>query len=223
MPTTLTKQERDEQATGGGDFPHDLDGWGGGGGEGGDGSPERLAEYTPPPEGDRIAILLTRVSVSMLFLALASAYIFGHANIHPLVVPQALWVSTIVILASSLTLEIARRSLRRRREKKFKIWISTTMFLGVCFLASQLVAWRQLLASAYYINRNIHSGYAYLFTGLHGVHLLGGLIALAYVMIRSRQSWTVVRRRVSVDVTALYWHFIDGLWFFLLALVFLWK
>jgi cytochrome c oxidase subunit III len=222
MQTTLTTEKHDEQEIGGGGFPRDPHQYGGGGG-GGDGGRDPLPEYTPPPEGYRIAIYLTLVSVSMLFLALASAYVFGHANIHPLETPGALWISTVIILLSSLTLEVARRSLRRRREKEFKTWISTTLFLGICFLVSQLFAWQQLVASGYYVNKNIHSGYAYIFTGLHGVHLLGGLIALAYLMMRSPESWTVVRRRVSVDVTSLYWHFIDGLWLFLLALVFLWK
>jgi cytochrome c oxidase subunit 3 len=58
---------------------------------------------------------------------------------------------------------------------------------------------------------------------LHGVHLLGGLVALAYLMARAQGKWTAVRRRVSVDVTALYWHFLDGLWIYLLALLFFWK
>ncbi len=224
MPTTLTTEKQDDLELGGGaDFPFDLDGTGGGGGDGRGGGRDPLPEYTPPPEGYRIAIWLTLVSVTMLFLALASAFIFTQATSQPIVTPSALWVSTAIILASSVTMEIARRGLRHRRESRFKTWVSATMFLGFCFLASQLVAWRQLVDSGYYVNKNLHSGLAYMFTGLHAVHLLGGLVALAYMMIRSPASWTAVRRRVSMDATALYWHFIDGLWVFLLALVFLWK
>ena len=222
MPTTLTTEKRDDlELGGGGDFPFDLDGTGGGG-DGGRGDREPLPEYTPPPEGYRIAIWLTLVSVTMLFLALASAFVFTQATSQPIVTPSALWVSTAIILASSVTIEVARRGLRRRREGRFKTWIGATMFLGFCFLASQLVAWRQLVDSGYYVNKNLHSGLAYMFTGLHAAHLLGGLVALAYMMIRSPASWTSVRRRASMDATALYWHFIDGLWVFLLALVFLW-
>src|SRR5262249_14919836 len=141
----------------------------------------------------------------------------------PIAARSVLWVRTSFILASSLTVEMARRGLRRRREKRFRLWISATMLLGLCFLAAQLVLWKRLVASGFYINRNHHSGYAYIFTGLHGVHLIGGLIALGYVMLRERSKWTAVRRRVSVDATVLYWHFLDGLWIYLLALLFFWR
>ena len=80
----------------------------------------------------------------------------------------------------------------------------------LCFLAAQIVLWKSLVASGFYINKNHHSGYAYIFTGLHGAHLIGGLIALGYVMLRERSKWTAVRRRVSVDATVLYWHFLDA-------------
>jgi cytochrome c oxidase subunit 3 len=224
MPTTLTEKKTEElQAGGGGDFFGDGDGrsWGGGDGAGRNRDP--LPEYMPPPEGYRIALLLTLISVTMFFMALASAFVFGGANLHPMITPRALWISTGIILASSGTLEFARVSMRRRQEPKFRTWIFITMTLGFCFLVSQLIAWQELVQSGYYVNKNIHSGYAYIFTGLHAVHLIGGLIALAYVTFRSRQNWTALRRRVSVDATALYWHFIDGLWLFLLGLVFLWK
>jgi cytochrome c oxidase subunit 3 len=192
-----------------------------------------IVERTPPPEGYRIAIWLALVSITMLFLALTSAYIFNRANTHPIVMPRILWLSTALIIASSLTIELARRSLRLRQEGGFKIWLAVTMALGSGFLVAQLTAWQHLIESGFYINRNFyngnayirnfHSSYAYIFTGLHGVHLLGGLAALAYLVTRAQEKWTAVRRRVSVDVTALYWHFLDGLWIYLLALLFFWK
>jgi cytochrome c oxidase subunit 3 len=97
------------------------------------------------------------------------------------------------------------------------------MLLGLSFLGAQIVLWKHLVASGFYINKNHHSGYAYIFTGLHGAHLIGGLAALAYVMLRNPVNWTVVRRRVSVDATAMYWHFLDGLWIYLLLLIFYWR
>jgi cytochrome c oxidase subunit 3 len=192
-----------------------------------------IDERTPPPEGYRIAIWLALVSITMFFLALTSAYIFNRANTQPIVMPRVLWLSTALIIASSLTMELARRSLRLRKEGAFKRWLAVTMALGLGFLAAQLTAWHHLVESGFYLNteffngsayiRNFHSSYAYIFTGLHGVHLLGGLVALAYLTMRAQGSWTAVRRRVSVDVTALYWHFLDGLWIYLLALLFFWK
>jgi cytochrome c oxidase subunit 3 len=218
VPTTLTPKKTDAPPINGGGFD-DF----GGGGDGGGGGGEWSNELTPPPEGYSLAIRLAIVSITVLFLALSSAYVFNRAMRQPIAAPPVLWVSTGFILASSLTVEMARRALRRRRENRFRLWISVTMLLGLCFLAAQLVLWKNLVASGFYINKNHHSGYAYIFTGLHGAHLIGGLIALGYVMLRERSKWTAVRRRVSVDATVLYWHFLDVLWIYLLALIFYWR
>ncbi len=221
MATTLTPKQTDAPSTDGGGF--DDVGDGGYGGDDGRGGGGWSNELTPPPEGYSLAIRLTIVSITMLFLALTSAYIFNRARLQPLVTPRVLWVSTSFILASGVTMELARRALRRRLEDRFRLWISATMLLGLCFLGAQIVLWKRLVASGFYVNKNHHSGYAYIFTGLHGAHLIGGLIALAYVMARRPASWTAVRRRVSVDATALYWHFLDGLWIYLLILIFYWR
>ncbi len=218
MPTLTTNKSDKPEVNDGG---RGLDGLWGDGEGGDDRQPE--PERTPPPEGYRIAIWMAILSITMLFLALTSAYIFNRAKNHPIVMPQVLWLSTALIVAGSVTIEIARRALRRRLESRFKIWIVATMALGLGFLAAQLIAWRHLIESGFYVNKNFHSGYAYIFTALHGVHLIGGLIALGYMMLRAQKKWTAVRRRVSIDVTALYWHFLDGLWIYLLVLLFLWK
>ncbi len=218
MPATLTTTKRDEPAFGdGGKGFDDLPGYGGG-----DNRPPE-PERQPPPEGYRIGVWLVLASVTMLFAALASAYIVNRAQRMPIVMPKVLWLSTAVILISSLTFEIARRALKRRAENKFKLWIGVTTALGLGFLALQLMAWSELNAAGFYINKNLRSGYSYLFTGLHGVHLIGGLVALAFVTLRKPEKWTVVRRRVAVDVTALYWHFLDGLWIVLFVMLFFWK
>ena len=216
MPTTLEQNEI--RVSDGG---KDKDIWlhDGFGGDDRPPEPERL----PPPEGFRIALWLTLISVTMLFLALTSAYVFNRAQTQPITMPKALWASTAIILVSSLTLELARRSLRRRQEDHFRRWIGVTLALGLGFLVAQLLGWRELTAAGFYVNRNFRSGYTYMFTALHGLHLLGGLIALAFVTLRAQHKWTALRRRVAVDVTALYWHFVDGLWIFLLVLLFFWR
>ena len=219
MPTTLTPTKHDEPAFGdGGRGFDDLPGYGGG-----DDNRPPEPERQPPPEGYRIGVWLVLASVTMLFAALASAYVVNQAHSMPIEMPKVLWLSTVVILVSSLTFEIARRALRRRSENQFRWWIAATTVLGFGFLALQLTAWSELKASGFYINKNLHSAYSYIFTGLHGVHLIGGLAALAFVTLRSQAKWTTVRRRVAVDVTALYWHFLDGLWVFLFLILFFWK
>lgn len=220
MPATITRTNDPILGSGeGGKGFDELPGYGGNGE--GDHRPE--PERTPPPEGYKIGVTLVLISVTMLFAALTSAYVFNSAQRMPIVTPKVLWLSTAIILASSVTIEIARRALKQRIEGKFRLWIAVTTTLGFCFLIAQLVAWRELSESGFYINKNLHSGYSYLFTGLHGVHLIGGLVALAFVTLRNQSRWTVVRRRVAVDVTALYWHFLDGLWLLLFVLLFFWK
>lgn len=218
MPATLTPTRHDEPAFGdGGRGFDDLPEYGGR-----DNRPPE-PERQPPPEGYRIGVWLTLASVTMLFAALASAYVVNRAHSMPIIMPKVLWLSTAMILASSATFELARRMLKRRVENKFKLWIGVTTVLGVVFLALQLTAWRELNASGFYINKNLHSGYSYLFTGLHGVHLIGGLAALAFVTLRKMEKWTIVRRRVAVDAAALYWHFLTGLWVLLFVMLFFWK
>lgn len=218
MPATLTTTKNDEPAFGaGGRGFDDLPDYGGGDNR----QPE--PERQPPPEGYRIGLWLTLASVTMLFAALTSAYVVNRAHSMPIVMPKMLWLSTAVILASSATFELARRMLKRRIENKFKLWIGVTTALGFVFLALQLMAWSELKAAGFYINKNLHSAYSYLFTGLHGVHLIGGLAALAFVTLRNPAKWTAVRRRVAVDVAALYWHFLTALWIVLFVMLFFWK
>ncbi len=167
---------------------------------------------------------LALASVTMMFLALTSAYVVNQAHILPLDFPSIFVLSTALILASSLTFEMTRRSLRRRHEAAFTRWLMVTASLGLGFLVAQVAAWRQLVAGGFLINTNRHSGFAYIFTGLHAVHLLGGILGIAYVVLKSRWgSWTTIRRRASVDAAAIYWHFLDGLWVYLLVILFFWR
>ena len=191
---------------------------------GDDGGGERRPERTPPPEGYRIGIWLALASVTMMFLALTSAYVVNRAHIPPLEFPSLFFASTALILMSSLTFELTRRSLRKRNETSFTRWLMVTAGLGVGFLVAQLLAWKQLIDAGFFVNTNRHSGFAYIFTGLHAVHLLGGIIGLSYVVSRSRWgTWTAIRRRASIDATAIYWHFLDGLWIYLLLILFVWR
>lgn len=173
---------------------------------------------------------LAIVSMSILFISLNVLYFYnlaGQARLvagrGSIIMPPVLWVSTGLILLSSLTFEYGRRGLRRRNEDRFRRGVIATLILGGAFLGAQLLAWQALQAAGFYVNRNFRSGYAYIFTALHAAHLLGGLWGLLYVLIRSAANWTTLRRRVSVDVTAIYWHFLTILWLYLWFVVFIWK
>jgi len=170
-------------------------------------------------------------SILMLFIALTSAYIVrgvpalsgGDSDWLPLTMPPILWVNTAVLLLSSVSIELARRTLKRNEYGRFKAWISLTTALGVLFLVGQLIAWRQLAAQGVFINSHPHSSFFYLLTSLHGVHLLGGVIALAYVTLAALRMRIGFKRRTAVDVTSIYWHFMDGLWIYLFGLLFFFR
>jgi cytochrome c oxidase subunit 3 len=183
------------------------------------------------PEKYRIAVWVVVVGVLMLFVSLASAYLFrsawkpaeGEVDWAPLARPKVLWLNTGVILASSVCLEAARRFLKRERYLAFNRWISITGMLGLAFLAGQFIAWRQFVSQGIYMRSNPHSSYFYLFTGLHAFHLMGGLAAILYVTVRGLRFKFGARQDAAVQAASIYWHFMDGLWVFLFVLLFFWR
>ena len=178
----------------------------------------------------RIGTWVALAAILMMFTALTSAYIVRAASAndwHPLTMPRVLLLSTTLIVLSSLTMETARRKLKAAFEGPYKRWLLLTTMLGVAFVVSQLLAWRQLVRQGVYISSNPHSSFFYLLTATHGVHLMGGLIALVYLLVRARQPYvderSQAKRYASADAVTLYWHFMDGLWIYLFVLLFFWK
>lgn len=166
-----------------------------------------------------LGMMLALTSVSMLFIALTSAYIV-RSGLDPawraIAMPRILLFNTAALALSSVTIERARRTLAAR-------WLAATLALGLLFVCGQLAAWGQLTAAGIYLSTNPHSGFFYLLTALHGLHVAGGLAALGWLLV---QAWREVRpclRERWLGVTALYWHFMDGLWIYLLVLLFVWR
>jgi cytochrome c oxidase subunit 3 len=210
----------------------DIGGGGGGpkpppgGGDDGDGDDNnRRRGWSATPRRYSTAIALGIVSILMFFMALASAFIILRRGSNVWVtlhLPPVLWANTAILLASSFTLEVARRRLSLADLRGFrKFWLFTTV-LGFLFVGGQLIAWRQLVAQGIYIASNQASSFFYIFTGAHAVHLLGGVCALLYVLARKFEQ-AEVSRSTAAEVASYYWHFMDGLWVFLLALLYLGK
>ena len=178
----------------------------------------------------RIATWVGLASIAMLFTSLSSAYIVRYASANdwiPLAIPRAMFASTALILISSVTLELARRKLKRSFQSAYTRYLLLTALLGLAFLSSQLIAWRQLARQGIYLASNPHSSFFYLLTGAHAVHLLGGLLALGFLWIRSRRVLSepvlIARRQATADAVTIYWHFMEGLWIYLFLLLFLWR
>ncbi len=169
-------------------------------------------------------IVLALAAMLMFFLALASAYVVRKGlsgDWIPLGLPRILWLNTAVIIVSSLTIERARRLLAPQAAglRDFRGWWGLTTALGVAFLVGQLIAWRQLAAAGIYLATNPSSSFFYLITTAHGIHLLGGLVALSVVGFRSWPAEARVSHGTAVTVSAIYWHFLGALWVFLFLLL----
>lgn len=178
----------------------------------------------------RIGMWVGLASMAMLFTSLSSAYVVrsGTANDwSPIPAPRMLFVSTALLLISSVTIEIARRSLKRSHQGAYSRYLLLTALIGAGFLASQLLVWRQLAAQGIYVSSHPHSSFFYLLTGTHLVHLGGGLLALIFLWLGSRRTIEepvgVIKRQAGADAVTIYWHFMDALWIYLFLLLFLWR
>jgi cytochrome c oxidase subunit 3 len=194
------------------------------GGDGGD-DDHHPRKGSASPKRYSTAITIALVSILMFFMALASAFIVlrrGSDTWVTVHLPPILLANTLILLASSFTMEAARRRLTLADPSGFrKFWLLTTG-LGILFVAGQLIAWRQLVAQGVYIASNQASSFFYVFTGAHAVHLLGGVGALLYVSFRKSDQKRISLNTIA-EIASYYWHFMDGLWVFLLALLYLGK
>jgi cytochrome c oxidase subunit III len=205
---------------GGGGKPPDRDG-------GDDGESYRRREPSGHPLQRRYftALIVAVVAILMFFMALASAYIVRRASSGDWIairIPPIVWVNTAVLLASSATLELARRKLAKGDAGAFRNFWALTTALGIAFLAGQFMAWRQLAAQGVFIATNPASSFFYVFTGTHAAHLFGGVALLLYVVARKFEK-ARISRAAAAQVASYYWHFMDALWVFLLTLIYVGK
>jgi cytochrome c oxidase subunit 3 len=169
-----------------------------------------------PPGMYRLGLLIACASILAFFAALVVAFYWRSRTPPfwaPITLPHTLWLSTAIILASSVTFEAARRTYRKGLHAVAARLLIATACLGGAFLASQLAAWRNLVQRGYYLAQNPYSSFFYMFTGLHAAHLIGGLVAL-FIVVLGRST-----RRETVDTVAFYWHFLGALWIALFVIL----
>ncbi|MBV9762400.1 MAG: cytochrome c oxidase subunit 3 [Acidobacteriaceae bacterium] len=177
-----------------------------------------------------LTAIIILATVTMMFGAIITVFIdrslgprfWGHIH-----VPKILWATTTVLLASSALLEIARRRLKEHDRQAFFRFTSYAAVLGVLFLAGQLVAWFQILGSGVSLAANAHSWFIFLFTGLHGMHIVAGLAGLACLLVRTRVPAGGPKYQMTTRVVAngvfVFWHYLDFLWLLLFALLLAWR
>jgi cytochrome c oxidase subunit III len=172
----------------------------------------------------RSGVWVAIFAITMSFMAFTSALFVREGTAVDwthLTLPPILYVNTVVLLLGSLTLVMASRIvnaqvlLDSREVKTVMGWLLATLALGALFIVGQYIAWTQLAAQGLYLATNANSSFFYVFTGMHILHLLGGIAALVYVVGQLVGSHTTFRR-TSFHNTAIYWHFMGVLWVYLL-------
>ena len=173
-------------------------------------------------ETAKLGLWIALGSITMLFAAFTSAYIVRSSGEDwlPLTVPSMLWVNTGVIILSSCTVEMARRAFRALRSNAFRSWLFGTGLLGVLFLVGQFLAWSQLSAQGIYLQSHPHSSFFYVLTGVHAAHLIVGILALLYVLGLAVRRSLSPGRTLSPEICATYWHFVGGIWLYLMVVLF---
>ncbi len=169
-------------------------------------------------EASRSGIWVGIFAIIMSFAALTSALLVrqGSGEWSHIVLPSILYANTAALLLSSFTMEMSRRALAR--SAGVSAWIAITLLLGLSFVAGQYLAWRHLAAQGLYLATNPNSSFLYVFTGMHALHLLGGIAVLAYLLGRVIGRHSSLRHHL-LDNTAVYWHFMGGLWLYLLFVI----
>jgi len=172
-------------------------------------------------EPARFGLWLFLGTLTMMFVGFTSAYMVRRTapDWAPMPPPGLLWVNTAVILASSVALQAARRKLRAWNPAGVFPWLAVTGVLGGLFLGGQLAAWRVLGERGYFLAANPHNSFFYVLSGVHGVHLFVGLVWLAVVLVRARRL-AYTPGEDGLGMFATYWHFLAGLWVYLLLLLF---
>ena len=214
-----------------------------------------MASYTPTVSIDasfdvrlrraRLGLVVGLTGIVMIFISFSSAYVVRqglptldprtNALLHdwfPVPLPRLLLLNTIVLLISSVTMELARRQAARRTLAQFSSvsgvtvgakeeisWLALTVVLGLSFLTGQWMAWRELAAGGFYVGSSPSSSFVYLLTGMHGVHLFGGVVALLAAGVASVLRRPADSQSIAVDVTGWYWHFMAALWIYILCLL----
>jgi cytochrome c oxidase subunit 3 len=179
----------------------------------------------------RIAMWFLLLVVIMTFGGLIGAYIVistnGVAEWKPFDLPLQVWISTNLILASSITYTISQKALNLNNQQKAKNWLLATTVFGGMFIASQFLSWLELVRRGVYVQSNPYAGFFYILTGVHALHVFAGITALGYIVLRTWQKTSneeeLTKRKQLSNTVGWFWHFMDALWIVLFLLLGFWK
>lgn len=157
-------------------------------------------------------------SILMMFAGLTSAFIVksNQTSWKPVDLPQAFWISTLVIMASSATLHLALKAFKQREMGKYRSLIGITVLLGGVFIVFQWIGFTELWSQQVTMKGSGAGQFLYVIFGLHALHVLGGIVTLLVMLIKAFAGKIKLYSSIPVEVASIYWHFVDVLWIYLL-------
>jgi cytochrome c oxidase subunit 3 len=180
-----------------------------------------------------VLLVLVLFSLTTLFLALSAAFIYTRvqSKLPPIKLPNIFLFNTLILLASSATMVWSKRAYRLDDTPNYKLALGITIVLSVIFLGMQIVGWQQLFAEKIFINSDNSAGYLYVISGLHFAHVIGGIPFLGYFLWQAHRKmkepvsvlvyFSDPEKRLKLRLLTLYWHFLDGLWIYLVLFFFI--
>ncbi len=160
-------------------------------------------------------------TVAMLFAAFTAAILVRRTGTDwtRVTLPSIVWANTVLLIGSTIAIELARASARRDAQQRLIHWLTTGSVIGVIFLVGQIAAWRSLAAQGVFLPSNPHAAFFYMLSAVHGLHMVGGLGALTWTSQRARRGVYTPHKHAGLTHAAIFWHFMGGVWIYLLVLL----
>lgn len=179
------------------------------------------AARSAPSSAAKVGLGVFLAVVGSLFALFISAYAMRMQmpDWRDVPLPKVLWLNTGMLVLSSVALHEARKAARRAEEQELRLGLLAAGVTALAFLSGQLLAWRQLTADGYLLASNSANAFFYVLTGIHGLHIMGGLVALGRTIAKAWRGMAPERLRLSVELCATYWHFLLFVWLVLLSVL----
>jgi cytochrome c oxidase subunit 3 len=176
----------------------------------------------------KMLLWFAMMSFIMVFAGLTSAFIVSKSrpDWKPIALPSAFWISTVVILISSLTFVLAKKAIKENNFKQTTIYLWLTLALGIAFVFFQFQGFDLLVRQGYFPTgptANVNSSFLFVLVFMHLVHLFGGLVALIVVIFNHYKQKYNSKDTLGLELGGIFWHFLDFLWLYLFLFLFLFK
>jgi cytochrome c oxidase subunit 3 len=186
-------------------------------------------EKTRTERSYKLLLLFAMVSMFMMFAGLTSAFVVSRSRVDWLKdfqLPTAFYISTIIIIGCSITFLLAKKAIKKDNQKATTYFLLGTLALGISFVISQFIGFRQVVDNGYFFTGNassITTTFLYMVTIVHLAHLFGGLISLLIIIYNHFKQKYNSSQTLGIELGAMYWHFLDFLWVYLFLFLYFFK